>query len=117
MRKTLTNPDNVQIVVASIDDPDSMKSMTSQTTVIVATAGPFDIIGMPVLSWLTFVASLIVADTSHQLFICRSSMLAFLLELLTLILLEKQHLCVRSSISTTMLLLRKRFRFVSRQLL
>lgn len=50
MRQTLTNPDDVQILVASIDDAESMRALAAQTTVIVSTAGPFDIIGMPVIS-------------------------------------------------------------------
>jgi hypothetical protein len=48
IRKTLTNPDSVHVVVASIDDEASMQALAAQTKVIVSTAGPFDIIGMPV---------------------------------------------------------------------
>lgn len=49
VRKSLENPDNVEIVVASIDDPESMKCMAARTKVIIATAGPFDKIGLPVV--------------------------------------------------------------------
>jgi len=49
LRKTLTNPDDVNIIVASIDDAESMQAMASQTEVVVSTAGPFDIIGLPVV--------------------------------------------------------------------
>jgi short subunit dehydrogenase-like uncharacterized protein len=46
--KSLSNPSEVHIVVASIDDPVSLRAMAAQTTVVVSTAGPFDIIGLPV---------------------------------------------------------------------
>jgi short subunit dehydrogenase-like uncharacterized protein len=36
-------------IVASLDDPKSIESLTSQTTTLISTAGPFAIIGTPVL--------------------------------------------------------------------
>ena len=48
LRQSLSHPENVQIIVASLSDPVSMRALTAQTTVVVSTAGPFDIIGLPV---------------------------------------------------------------------
>ena len=69
MRKSLENPDTVEIVVASIDDPESMKSMAAQTKVIIATAGPFDKIGLPVLFNVNIVA-LSTKRVLHITFAC-----------------------------------------------
>ena len=50
IKSSLGLPSNVDILVGSIDDHESLLAITSKTKVLLSTAGPYAKIGMPVVA-------------------------------------------------------------------
>lgn len=50
IKTSLKLKDSVDVVVANIEDALTLQAMTSQTKVVLSTAGPFDKIGSPIVA-------------------------------------------------------------------